>query len=642
MGQHPDVFISYSSDDRTAAETVCRVLEQNGIRCWIASRNIPAGVQWDNPIIEGIESSSLVVLIHTSNANKSEQIKRELRLAHETKKLVIPLRIENVHPDRELKFVLTGIQWLDAFEKPLENQLEPLIKRVKEILDAEHLQKPEAETVPRLERSLRVALLYRRSVQPDEHVLSVLESGLRAAGHHVFIDRHLKVGDEWALEIKRQVQQSDAIIPLLSRESVKSEMLAVELQDASNAALQNAGKPRTLPVRVKFEMGLTPEEQTLPEPFFSVLGHLQYQAWESEADDSELLARILESLAAKGQRTIVPEHEPGGAEALDSPYYVERPSDRRFFEAIDQQDSIVLLKGARQMGKTSLLARGLKYARDKGKKVIACDLQRNQGNLTSAESLYIGLCDVIAKRLDLAVSLRKTWDPDLPAPDNLEAYLRREVFGKTEGHLVLAIDEIDLLTDRPCKDEVFGLFRSWYNERAMDPDGPWKRLTLVIVYATEDHLLITDPNQSPLNVGTKVPLMDFEIDQVQELNQRYLNPLRNHSELNRFFALFNGQPYLTRRGFYDLTHEGKSLADLEAHADADDGPYGDHLKRILYKLEGNKALKDVLRGLLQGKPIPDPMTFYRLRSAGLLAGPAANKAQFRCAIYRSFLARQLV
>jgi len=53
-------------------------------------------------------------------------------------------------------------------------------------------------------------------------------------------------------------------------------------------------------------------------------------------------------------------------------------------------------------------------------------------------------------------------------------------------------------------------------------------------------------------------------------------------------------------------------------------------------------LKDVLRGLLQGKPIPDPMTFYRLRSAGLLAGPAANKAQFRCAIYRSFLARQLV
>jgi hypothetical protein len=387
---------------------------------------------------------------------------------------------------------------------------------------------------------------------------------------------------------------------------------------------------------------LTPEEQSLPEPFFSILGHLQYQAWESEADDSELLARLLDSLAAKVQRTIVPEQEPGGADPLDSPYYIERPTDIRFREALDHQDSIVLVKGARQMGKTSLLARGLKYARDKGKKVIACDLQKNQGNLASVESLYIGLCEAIVKRLDLAVAPRKVWDPDLSPGDNLENFLRREVLGKTEGHLVLAIDEVDLLTDRPYANEVFGQFRSWHNERAMDPDGPWGRLTLAIVYATEAHLLITDQNQSPFNVGTQLELHDFTIRQVDELNQRYQCPLRNESELNRFFALFNGQPYLTRRGFYDLTHEEKSLDELEAHADADDGPYGDHLKRILFKLAGNEALRNVLRGLLQGRAIPDAMTFYRLRSAGLVAGPSADKAQFRCAIYRKFLARHLV
>ncbi len=640
MGQDPDVFISYSSEDGTAAETVCRFLENSQIRCWIAPRNIPAGLPWHNFIVDGIKASSLVVLIHTANANKSEPIKKELQLADEMKKIVIPLRVEKVQADDELRFILAGIQWLDAFEKPLEEHLQPLLERVNQILADEHKKKPESAPLPA--KSLRIALLYRRNTQPDDHVLSTLESGLRAAGHQVFIDRHLQVGDEWAVEIKRQVQQSDAIIPLLSRNSVKSEMLAEELEEASQSAQRNAGRPRILPVRVTYEKGLTPEEQTLPEPFFSILGHLQYQPWESEADDKELLDRILESLAAKTQRTIVPEQQPGGADPLDSPYYIERPTDLRFREALEHQDSIVLVKGARQMGKTSLLARGLKYARDKGKKVIACDLQKNQSNLASVEGLYIGLCEAIAKRLDLNVAPRKVWDPDLSPGDNLERFLRREALGKTEGHLVLAIDEVNLLTDRPYANEVFGQFRSWHNERAMDPDGPWGRLTLAIVYATEAHLLITDQNQSPFNVGTQLELHDFTIQQVDELNQRYQCPLRNQSELNRFFALFSGQPYLTRRGFYDLTHEEKSLDEIEAHADADDGPYGDHLKRILFKLAGNEALKDVLRGLLQGHPIPDAMTFYRLRSAGFVAGPSAKEAQFRCAIYRKFLARHLV
>jgi AAA-like domain/TIR domain len=640
MAQQPDVFISYSSLDEPAAETVCRVLERNKIRCWIAPRDIPAGESWDNAIIDGIKTTTITVLIHSSNANGSDQIKRELHLSHAKKKVLIPLRIEAVHPDDELEYILATVQWLDAFEKPLEDQLEPLVKRVNTILEA--CRQPAPEPARSSAGNLRVALLYRRNAKPDDYVLSLLESGLRAAGHQVFIDRHLKVGDEWAIEIKRQVQQSDAIIPLLSRDSIKSEMLAEELEEASKAALQNAGKPRILPVRVTFEKGLTPEEQVLPEPFFSVLGHLQYQPWESDADDSELLARVLESLAAKVQRTIVPEQEPGGADPLDSPYYVERPTDARFRDALDHKDSIVLIKGARQMGKTSLLARGLKYARDKGKKVIACDLQKNQGNLANLESLYLGLCEAIANRLDLSVSPRESWKQALSPGDNLERYLRREVLGKTEGHLVLAIDEIDLLTDRPYTSEVFGQFRSWHNERAVDPDGPWKRLTLAIVYATEAHLLITDQNQSPFNVGTKVELQDFDREQVNELNQRYGCPLRNENDLKRFFALFSGQPYLNRRGFYDLTHEGKSLDEIEAHADADDGPYGDHLKRILFKLAGNEGLRDVLRGLLQGRPIPDAMTFYRLRSAGLVAGPSAKEAQFRCAIYRKFLARHLV
>src|SRR5262245_12044597 len=57
---------------------------------------------------------------------------------------------------------------------------------------------------------------------------------------------------------------------------------------------------------------------------------------------------------------------PGGAVPLDSPFYVARKTDEEFYKAIARRDSIVLVKGARQVGKTSLLARGLQRARESG------------------------------------------------------------------------------------------------------------------------------------------------------------------------------------------------------------------------------------------------------------------------------------
>jgi hypothetical protein len=633
MGQDPDVFISYSSDDRTAAETVCQVLERKGIRCWIAPRNIPGGIPWDNAIIDGIKTTSLMVLIHSSYANGSDQIKKELHLAHKRKKIVIPLRIEKVHPDDELEFVLTSVQWLDAFEKPLEDQLQPLIERVREVLETVPRQPPPAETASRSIKSLRLALLYRRNAKPDDYVLSILEAGLRTAGHQVFIDRHLSIGVEWATEIERQVQESDAVIPILSPLSLESEMLAGEVEVAAKATLKQNGKPRILPVRIK-------SEDALPEPFFSILGRLQYHLWQSPADDSDLLAHLLDSLIAKDQikRKISPD-----LALPDTPYYMERPADSEFDQLLENQESIVLLKGARQMGKTSLLARGLQKARDAGKKVVLLDLQKlNQASLLNIESLYKGLCEIAAERLDLDVSPEDLWRPGRAPNLNFERFIRREVLGKTDGHLVLAIDEVDRLFEWPYSSEVFALFRTWYNERATEPSGPWKRLTLAIVYATEAHLFITNQNQSPFNVGTKIELQDFTIDQIEELNQLYHNPLRNIGELNRFFELFNGQPFLTRRGFYELTNRGTSLDGLVKSADSDDGPCSDHLRRILLMVSNKDDMKAALQGLLKGQPIPDAMTFYHLRSAGLVAGETTKDAHFRCAIYRKFLARHLV
>ena len=91
--------------------------------------------------------------------------------------------------------------------------------------------------------------------------------------------------------------------------------------------------------------------------------------------------------------------------------------------------------------------------------------------------------------------------------------------------------QLDQAGDQEIASEVFGLFRSWHNERALDPDGPWRRLTLAIAYATEAHLFITDVNQSPFNVGTRLTLEEFTFEQVEDLNQRHGSPLCHRERL---------------------------------------------------------------------------------------------------------------
>jgi serine/threonine protein kinase len=486
-------------------------------------------------------------------------------------------------------------------------------------------------------KPLRVALLYKRNAQPDEHVLRLLEAELKAQGHEVFIDRHLAVGVEWAKEIERQVRTADAVIPLLSAASMTSEMIAYEVQIAHEAAQQQEGKPRLLPVRIDYE-------GALPDPLSSILAPIQYTLWSSAEDDDRLAEELLSSLhATEPPKPATNVEPPGGAVPLDSRFYLVRPTDEQFLDAIRRRDSIVLVKGARQMGKTSLLARGLQLARASGTTVITTDFQKlNASHLETIESLFMTLGELIADQLDLDVYPEEVWKPRRAPSINFERYIRREVLEKLSTPLVWGLDEVDRLFTCPYASEVFGLFRTWHNERAVDPTAPWERLTLAIVYATEAHLFITDQNQSPFNVGTRLELKDFSLEQVGELNTRYESPLAGADELARYFQLLGGHPYLVRRGFHEMTTNNLDLAAFEALADLDEGPFGDHLRRILVLLARDPALCQVVRGVLRGEPCPTVEDFYRLRSAGVMAGDSAQDVKPRCRLYATYLKRHLL
>ena len=234
------------------------------------------------------------------------------------------------------------------------------------------------------------------------------------------------------------------------------------------------------------------------------------------------------------------------------------------------------------------------------------------------------------------------WDERRGANVNFERFIRREVLKNLNAPLVWGLDEVDRLFTCSYGSEVFGLFRSWHNERALDPSGPWAGLTLGIAYATEAHLFITDMNQSPFNVGTRLVLEDFSTEQIHDLNQRYDNPLKNEEEIERFYKLVAGHPFLVRRSLHEIATQNKSLDAFEKEADRDDGVFGDHLRRILVLLAKDANLTEIMRGVLRGEGCPTPESFYRLRSSGVIVGSSQTDVAPRCQLYEAFLKRHLL
>jgi hypothetical protein len=338
-------------------------------------------------------------------------------------------------------------------------------------------------------------------------------------------------------------------------------------------------------------------------------------------------------------RTPVPKLEPaGGAVPLKSQFYLVRSTDEEFREAILRQDSIVLVKGPRQIGKTSLLARGLQEARQAGAKVVLTDFQAlTSKHLQSVDKFYLAIAEMLARQLSLPITPREVWNDKTDPSIAFEDFLRREILDKISGTLVWGLDEVDRLFSVEFGSEVFGLIRSWHNARALDPFGPWERLTMAIAYATEAHLFITDVNQSPFNVGTRLTLQDFSLQQVSELNVRTGSPLRRPADVAEFFTLVGGNPFLVRRGLNDLATKKVPLETFARDAARDEGSFGDHLRRILVVLVKEPRLTEIIRDLIQGKSSATMDDFYRLRSAGIVQGETHRDMRFRCGLYHTYL-----
>lgn len=129
-----DAFISYSVLDKPVADAACATLETAGIRCWIAPRDILPGMDRGEAIIDAINSSRVLILVFSSHANTSPEIKREVERAVSKGIAILPFRIENVPLSKSLEYFISVPHWLDALTPPLEKHLTVLAEKASMLL----------------------------------------------------------------------------------------------------------------------------------------------------------------------------------------------------------------------------------------------------------------------------------------------------------------------------------------------------------------------------------------------------------------------------------------------------------------------------------------------------------------------------
>jgi hypothetical protein len=127
------IFISYSSKDQGIAETICRALEARGHTCWISCRDVYPGQNFQEAIVQALRSAQVMLLVFTSNANNSDEIKKELVLAGRHRVTVVPIRVEDVVPNDAFAYEFATRQWIDLF-KDWEQEIERLVAPIGQIL----------------------------------------------------------------------------------------------------------------------------------------------------------------------------------------------------------------------------------------------------------------------------------------------------------------------------------------------------------------------------------------------------------------------------------------------------------------------------------------------------------------------------
>lgn len=112
------IFISYATAEQDVAAAVSEALAMRGIGSFLSSRDIDAGDNYAKEIVRAVKASHTMVVLMSPSASKSEHVRREVTLAVEHGKRLLPFSLEGVsidHLDEDWAYWFSAVQ-LTSFD----------------------------------------------------------------------------------------------------------------------------------------------------------------------------------------------------------------------------------------------------------------------------------------------------------------------------------------------------------------------------------------------------------------------------------------------------------------------------------------------------------------------------------------------
>jgi formylglycine-generating enzyme required for sulfatase activity len=269
----------------------------------------------------------------------------------------------------------------------------------------------------------------------------------------------------------------------------------------------------------------------------------------------------------------------GGTVQAGGGIYLPRPADDELLQQCKAGEFSYVLT-ARQMGKSSLMVRTSERLKADGRRAAIIDLTR-LGTALRPEQWYLGLVDELVEQLQLEVDYQAWWKSHahLGPAQRLSRFLREVILDIDEAPLVIFIDEIDVTLSLPFADEFFAAIRACYNARGADP--AFRRLSFVLLGVATPSDLIRDPQRTPFNIGYRIDLTDFTLEQSLPLADGLgLPPDQARQTLGWVLDWTGGHPYLTQRLCRALVGRRRTTWDANTVAKVvEETFFGEHSKQ---------------------------------------------------------------
>lgn len=329
---------------------------------------------------------------------------------------------------------------------------------------------------------------------------------------------------------------------------------------------------------------------------------------------------------------------PDGALSADSPFYILRPPiEERVLAELQWPGSLVRIRAAPKMGKSSLLVRSLQALTQHGYRTALIDFRTaDRATFTDLPRFLRWLCAAITHQLQLPLQMEPYWDDFIGAKLSCTHYLSQYLLPAADTPLVLALNEVNKIFAYPdIAEDVLALLRFWYEEAKHNAE--LGRLRQVVVHSTDVYVPL-NIHQSPFNVGLPIQLPPFTLQQVGQLAQRYGVTLAA-PEIAQLVERMGGHPYLSAIALYHLSQTPtQTLTQLLKDGPTSDSIYGHHLRSCRSAIEGQPALQAALQQLQTG-PVALPVDVaYPLSSLGVILSTAAGHT-YACDLYRRYFSQ---